>query len=119
MHESYDYGLWSMVFFNVILFSVFVFGFLRPKKKYEWHTLGVFTAFIGALFIEMYGFPLTIYVLISLFGSKILSTCKRPFTGHPIQSPGMVQTHYLLAWRFRHVGGINRNGQGLEVDSRN
>ena len=64
----YAYGLWPMVIFYVFFFLLFAISFLRPKKRYEWRSMGALTGFLVALFTEMFGFPLTIFVLTALFG---------------------------------------------------
>ena len=73
------YGHWTLVLIMIVVASWIVYRYLTPRSWREWTGAGVLQAFIIALYAEMYGFPLTIYLLTGFLGIDVPLTS---YSGH-------------------------------------
>ena len=92
MTHDQAYGLWGLVLVNAAVFVIFAYSFTKPTTRRDWRSFGAFSGFLVALFAEMYGFPLTIYLLSGWLETR--------FPGlDPLSHDAGHLWHTLLGWK--------------------
>jgi steroid 5-alpha reductase family enzyme len=64
---AHGWANWVFVVLNIVFFSLFIL-FIQFRRRVARLPTSIYLAFIVALYAEMYGFPLTMYIITWLFG---------------------------------------------------
>lgn len=84
------YGNWNDVVLVSAVFLAFVLGLAWPRGNAQWRNAGIYSAFLISLFFEMFGLPLTIFLL-------------SPLVDVPIPAFGLGESH-LWAYALDRAG---------------
>ncbi len=76
----YGWDNWGFAILNIIFFEIFVL-FTQVRKRLARLPTSIYVAFIFALYAEMYGFPLTMYIFTWLFGYNNVYTLGQLLAG--------------------------------------
>jgi protein-S-isoprenylcysteine O-methyltransferase Ste14 len=105
------WGRWDLVIVSIIVHLVVLFffissSFLKPKKV-DFRSKGMLVGFIVALYFEMYGIPLTIFLLQPFLSKYLINFYPVPFpirfTGSVLIFLGFVVIY--LGWKKIHSRG--------------
>jgi protein-S-isoprenylcysteine O-methyltransferase Ste14 len=108
-------GLWTVLIVNTVVILLCAVGLYQPSSRRDWRAMGMFSAFIVALFVEMYGFPLTVYLLSAWLGSHYPGLTISQGGGHlwadligwhadPRLSPFHLASYVAIAGGFALIG---------------
>jgi protein-S-isoprenylcysteine O-methyltransferase Ste14 len=65
---------WRGAAISIAVASGIFYRYVAPKSWREWTRAGIMQAFIIAFYAEMYGFPVTIYLLVRIFNLDVVGS---------------------------------------------
>jgi len=102
---SFGWNQWLLVLINIIFFGLFL-ALLQFRRKVARLPSSIYLAFIVAFFAEMFGFPLTMYILMGVFGWDEIYSLEFLLTKVIGREQSIVFHHYYVFPASKVIMGI-------------